>query len=93
MLIRFLISRSGQAGASSTRNRQWAWPSLKKGRTGRSEGNIGLGGICQRDDWPTATKGPRREAVLVKPVSMVTPLWCLWCNCVHAPWERTQGSR
>ena len=83
MLIRFLISRSGQAGASSTRNRQWAWPSLKKkGRTGRSEGNIGLGGICQRDDWPTATKGPRREAVLVKPVSMVTRLWC---NFVLAP--------
>ena len=88
MLIRFLISRSGQAGASSTRNRQRAWPPLKKGPTGRSEGHIGHGGLCRPDDWKTATKGRRREAVLFKSVAMVTHVWC---NCARAQWACTQG--
>ena len=44
----------------------------EQGPTGRSEGHIGHGGLCRPDDWKTATKGRRREAVLVKQVAIAT---------------------
>ena len=56
MLIRFLIGRFWQAGASSTRNRQWAWPPLKRpyrqvGRKHWPRGHINMstGGLADRD--------------------------------------------
>ena len=57
MLIRFLISRSGQAGASSTRNRQRAWPPLKNDLQACRKDTLASGAYVDRTIGKQRQKG------------------------------------